>query len=217
MLGITMSTSMRINKLIGVGVLGAAVLACSKEPEHAAPAKEAGAAWAEPKNEAEAKVTPEHAKKILPAVQGDAELRKRMDDTAAAIPKGPSPLISEVSTPPDVAGAPKDAVRTKSGLAYTILTPGTGDASPTATQTVRVHYSGWTPEGRLFDSSVSRHNPISFALTKTSEGWREALSTMKVGERRRVWLSEALAREDGLEQPPGPLVYELELLEIIDG
>src|SRR5439155_17707524 len=57
-------------------------------------------------------------------------------------------------TPPDVAAAPASAKKTKSGIAYKVLKKGTGKQHPTAQNTVEVHYSGWTTDGKMFDSSV---------------------------------------------------------------
>ena len=62
-------------------------------------------------------------------------------------------------TPKDVAAAPKDAVTTESGLASKLLEKGKGETKPKATDLVTVHYSGWTTDGKLFDSSVKRGQP----------------------------------------------------------
>ena len=70
-----------------------------------------------------------------------------------------------VAAPPDVAAPPADAVRTPSGLATKVLTPGTGTRHPRPNSEVRVHYSGWTTDGQMFDSSVARGEPITFSVT----------------------------------------------------
>src|SRR5262245_57636090 len=75
--------------------------------------------------------------------------------------KQPDPI----ATPEDVESAPADAKKTASGLAYKFLKRGKGKTHPTADNTVEVHYSGWTPDGKLFDSSVRRGQPTSFPLT----------------------------------------------------
>ena len=62
-------------------------------------------------------------------------------------------------TPADVKAAPEDAQKTDSGLASKVLSPGKGEKHPAATDTVTVHYSGWTTDGKLFDSSVQRGQP----------------------------------------------------------
>src|SRR5262249_12561205 len=85
--------------------------------------------------------------------------------------KMPDPLPA----PHDVGAAPDDAKRTPSGLAYKILKRGKGKRHPTAESTVEVHYSGWTPDGRLFDSSVQRGQLARFPLNGVIKGWTEGL------------------------------------------
>ena len=84
-------------------------------------------------------------------------------------------------TPADVAAAPDDSVKTESGLASKVLQAGTGDDKPTAADTVTVHYSGWTTDGKMFDSSVERGEPTSFPLGQVIAGWTEGLQLMNVG------------------------------------
>ena len=67
--------------------------------------------------------------------------------------------------PADVKAAPADAKKTASGLAYKVLTQGTGGRHPKATSQVTVHYTGWTTDGKMFDSSVVRGEPATFGLT----------------------------------------------------
>ena len=55
-----------------------------------------------------------------------------------------------------------DAVKTKSGLASRVIKPGTGKAHPGRTDLVTVHYTGWTTDGKMFDSSVARGEPATF-------------------------------------------------------
>src|SRR4051794_10334457 len=76
----------------------------------------------------------------------------------------PSSKPGDLPAPPDVAAAPADAQKTASGLASKVLTPGTGKDHPGPTDKVKVHYTGWTKAGKMFDSSVTRGEPISFAL-----------------------------------------------------
>jgi FKBP-type peptidyl-prolyl cis-trans isomerase len=75
--------------------------------------------------------------------------------------------------PPDVAAPPADAKRTASGLAYKVLQPGKGSKHPAATSSVTVHYSGWTTDGKMFDSSVTRNEPATFPLNRVIAGWTE--------------------------------------------
>jgi FKBP-type peptidyl-prolyl cis-trans isomerase len=127
---------------------------------------------------------------------------------AACDPAGTPP------TPPDVAAPPTDAEVTPSGLASKVLQAGTGTVHPTATSTVTVHYSGWTTDGKLFDSSVRRGEPSTFALNQVIPGWTEGLQLMVFGERRRFWIPEELAYKGARGRPAGMLVFDVELLAI---
>jgi FKBP-type peptidyl-prolyl cis-trans isomerase len=119
-------------------------------------------------------------------------------------------------TPADVAAAPADAEKTASGLAYKVLAKGTGTVHPKATDTVSVHYSGWTTDGKLFDSSVKRNEPASFPLNGVIKGWTEGVQLMVEGEKRRFWIPAGLAYGDnpGGEGPRGLLVFDIELIKI---
>jgi FKBP-type peptidyl-prolyl cis-trans isomerase len=122
-----------------------------------------------------------------------------------------------IPVPDDVAAAPADAKRTPSGLAYKFLKHGKGKAHPKADSNVEVHYSGWTPDGRLFDSSVRRGQPISFSLNGVIKGWTEGVQLMVVGDKARFWIPSALAYGDTPSRPGAPvvpLVFDVELLSI---
>jgi peptidylprolyl isomerase len=113
--------------------------------------------------------------------------------------------------PPDVAAAPPDAKRTSSGLAYKTLREGKGGAHPTADSNVTVHYTGWTTDGKMFDTSVEKGQPISFGLRDVISGWTEGVQLMTVGEKMRFWIPEKLAYK-GERPPRGMLVFDVELL-----
>ena len=125
------------------------------------------------------------------------------------IDTNPSPTVP----PPDVAAPPKDAKRTASGLAYKSLRAGTGQQHPTANSTVTVHYTGWTTDGKMFDTSVDKGQPISFGLGDVIQGWTEGVQLMTVGEKMRFWIPERLAYK-GERPPRGMLVFDVELLAI---
>ena len=119
-------------------------------------------------------------------------------------------------TPKDVAAAPEDAVKTASGLASKVLEQGKGSTKPKATELVTVHYSGWTTDGKLFDSSVKRGQPTSFPLNGVIAGWTEGLQLMVEGEKRRFWIPAKLAygENPGAGYPAGLLVFDVELIKI---
>jgi peptidylprolyl isomerase len=116
--------------------------------------------------------------------------------------------------PKDVAAIPKNAKKTKSGLGSRVLEKGTGKVHPTADSTVTVHYSGWTTDGKLFDSSIVRGAPATFGLKQVIPGWTEGLQLMVVGEKRRLWIPEDLAYGGRPGRPQGMLVFDVELLDI---
>ena len=75
-----------------------------------------------------------------------------------------------------------------------------------------VHYSGWTTDGKLFDSSVTRGKTISFPLKGVIAGWTEGLQLMVAGEKRRFWIPEELAYKGAPGAPQGTLVFDVELI-----
>jgi peptidylprolyl isomerase len=127
---------------------------------------------------------------------------------------------SDTGVPPDVAAPPPDAIRTASGLASKVLQVGVTNVRPSLRSTVRVHYTGWTTDGRKFDSSVDRGEPAEFGLTQVIPGWTEALQLMVVGEKRRFWIPGELAYDkipDTPGMPPNPkgmLVFDIELIAV---
>ncbi len=123
-------------------------------------------------------------------------------------------FAEDIPAPDDVAEPPADAERTESGLASKVLTAGTGDAHPAAADTVTVHYSGWTTDGKMFDSSVARDKTSSFPLNRVIKGWTEGLQLMVTGEKRRFWIPEELAYKGIPNRPQGMLVFDVELFEI---
>jgi FKBP-type peptidyl-prolyl cis-trans isomerase len=129
------------------------------------------------------------------------------------IKKAPEPP----PVPEDVAAPPADAVKTASGLASKVLSPGNGSRHPKATDQVEVHYTGWTTAGELFDSSVIRDEPVVFPLNRVIPGWTEGVQLMVGGEKRRFWIPANLAY--GTNPPPGApagmLVFDVELLDIL--
>ena len=121
--------------------------------------------------------------------------------------------------PDDVAVAPADAETLPSGLAHKLLQTGTGEQHPGSTSTVTVHYTGWLTNGTMFDSSVTRGEPIQFPLDGVIKGWTEGVQHMVVGEKRRFWIPANLGYGDrgaagGLIPPGATLVFDVELLGI---
>jgi FKBP-type peptidyl-prolyl cis-trans isomerase len=118
-------------------------------------------------------------------------------------------------TPKDVKALPAGVKKTASGVGYRVLKPGKGTVHPASSDTVRVHYTGWTTDGRMFDSSVTRGEPTSFPLTGVIKGWTDGIPTMVVGESTRFWIPEDLAYKGAPNNPKGMLVFDVELIEIL--
>ncbi|MCC9654757.1 FKBP-type peptidyl-prolyl cis-trans isomerase [Rhodopirellula halodulae] len=104
------------------------------------------------------------------------------------------------------------------GLQYKVVKEGEG-ASPSAEDTVAVHYTGKLTNGEVFDSSVQRGQPAKFPVNRVIQGWQMALQQMKVGSKWMLYIPPELAYgENGSPPKIGPnevLVFEVELLEIL--
>ncbi len=103
-----------------------------------------------------------------------------------------------------------------SGLQYKIVKKGAGN-KPAAEDTVKVHYSGSLINGTVFDSSIERGKPVSFAVDGVIAGWTEALKLMHEGSKWSLYIPSDLAYGPGGNRNIGPnetLLFEVELLEI---
>jgi FKBP-type peptidyl-prolyl cis-trans isomerase len=134
--------------------------------------------------------------------------------TALAAHQQP-PAAAAIAAPPNVAKPPAEAARTASGLASIVLAPGTGKARPGASDMVTVHYTGWTTDGKMFDSSRTRNAPSTFPVDKVIKGWGEGVQLMVAGEKRRFWIPQEIAYNGMAGRPAGMLVFDIELLEIV--
>ena len=121
---------------------------------------------------------------------------------------------SGIPPPPDVAAPPPGSLKTVSGLSTKVLQAGSGDRRPRSTDRVVVHYTGWTTDGKMFDSSVQRGMPSEFRLDGVIRGWTEGVQMMVKGEKRRFWIPERLAYQGQPGQPAGMLVFDIELIDI---
>jgi FKBP-type peptidyl-prolyl cis-trans isomerase FkpA len=117
----------------------------------------------------------------------------------------------------DAAAKEPGAVVTSSGLVYRALKEGSG-ASPKASDAVKVHYRGTFPDGREFDSSYKRGEPISFPLSGVIPCWTEGVQRMKVGGKAKLTCPPQIAYgargAAGVIPPNATLLFEVELLGI---
>jgi FKBP-type peptidyl-prolyl cis-trans isomerase len=155
----------------------------------------------------------------LPACKGHGAGGSDAATREAAAPAGPVGLPA----PPDVAAPPPDAMKTASGIASIVLTPGTGTDHPSQNDAVKVNYSGWTTDGKMFDSTIAplqpgrKAEPITLSLGRVIPGWTEGLQLMVVGEKRRFWIPEELAYKGRPGAPAGMLVFDIELVDFTPG
>ena len=119
-----------------------------------------------------------------------------------------------VTPPSDVKEPPSDARRTASGLAYKVLREGTGRRNPGPRDKVTLHYSGWTTNGKLFDSSLAKGEPLTLALDEFIKGWSEGVQLMVEGQRSRLWIPQSLAYKGEPGGPRGMLVFDVDLIRI---
>jgi peptidylprolyl isomerase len=166
--------------------------------------------------DASATTAPETKAAATPAPAAASPATAAPAASPAAAPAAPA--NPELAAPPDVAAAPADAQKTASGLASKVLKPGTGTEHPSATSMVKIHYTGWTPDGKMFDSSVQRKKPAMFPVNAVIPGFSEGLQLMTVGEKRRLWIPGPLAYDnsDRPGAPKGMLVFDVEMLQIVE-
>lgn len=122
-------------------------------------------------------------------------------------------ILSPPKAPPDVA-KPRGATFARDGLAWRVLTPGTGRAHPGKSDGVVVRFTGWTKGGALVGSSVPAGEPVSVLVNGDLPGWSEVVRMMVEGETRRVWVPESLAYAGAPDRPAGALVFDIELVKI---
>lgn len=147
--------------------------------------------------------------------------KRRVWIPATLAPKG-SPIVMDVelrditnpaTAPADVAAPPASAQRSKSGLAWIVLKPSSAGSHPRRNGWVTVNYTGWTGDGKMFDTSYISGQSSSFNLEQVIPGWREGLQLMSPGEKRRFWIPEKAAYHGQPGMPAGMLVFDVELLK----
>lgn len=112
-----------------------------------------------------------------------------------------------------------NSILLENGIAYQIIENGIGKTFPNIDSNVTCHYHGTTVANEVFDSSVERGKPATFALSKVIKGWQEVLPLMNVGSKWKVVIPSELAYgEEQLTKQIGPnstLIFEIELIQIL--
>ena len=136
--------------------------------------------------------------------------KKRKEEAEKAIAEGKVFLEAN--------GKREGVTTTKSGLQYEVLTPGKGERSPKATDTVVCHYEGRLVSGKVFDSSYERNQPAEFGLNQVIPGWTEGLQLMNEGAKFRFYIPYLLGYGEqgaGPSIPPySTLVFDVELISV---
>ncbi|MBR9805247.1 FKBP-type peptidyl-prolyl cis-trans isomerase, partial [bacterium] len=138
-------------------------------------------------NDAEIRVSDEEGRQLLMAFKEEqyqkqvAKVKALAEENAAAS----TAFIAEN-------GQKEGVVTLDSGLQYKVVTEGDGK-KPAASDTVTVHYEGRLPDGTVFDSSIQRDQPATFAVTGVIPGWVEALQLMTVGSKWQLFIPSELA------------------------
>ncbi len=229
---------MKIAHLLGVGWTSLVLLACNGQEVNSTPAK------VETEEEkilyALGLAIAQNSLEPFKGQFSDAEIAVVMQGFADAV-KGGEPIVSLQEFGPKInpmlqermqkvqaqaavegeafrekAAQEEGALQTASGLIFKELTAGTG-ASPKATDRVKVHYHGSLIDGTVFDSSVERGEPVTFALDQVVEGWTEGLQMMKVGGKAKLTIPPELAYGPGGRAgipANATLIFEVELLGI---
>lgn len=152
-----------------------------------------------------ATMTPDQANQHI-----QQHLKKASETAGAAAREEGEAFLAQNGKRPEV-------TTTASGLQYEVLTEGSG-ASPSATETVRVHYHGTLTDGTVFDSSVDRGEPIEFPLNRVIAGWTEGVQLMKEGAKYRFYIPYDLAYGPQGSPPTIPpyaaLIFDVELFEV---
>ena len=151
-------------------------------------------------------ITPEQAQTLVQKFfesAGDRQAQKNLEEGNAFLEKNK---------------ARAGVTTTESGLQYEVITAGTGPM-PAAADQVRVNYHGTLIDGKVFDSSVDRGEPVVFGVGQVIPGWTEALQLMPVGSKWKIYLPSNIAYgERGAGGDIGPnaaLIFEVELREIV--
>ncbi len=124
-------------------------------------------------------------------------------------------IFKSPPTPADLTPPTSGTSKMPSGVLVQVLTPGVGSAHPSMNSWVTVQYTGWTADGKLFESTMMSGHPLVVLVGMALPGWQESLQSMVAGQKVRLWVPASLAygeKPQGKHLPAGNLVYDIELI-----
>ena len=145
---------------------------------------------------------------------GVASYRQVMDEIGATEIVGGKIPTALPPAPADVGAPPADAEQFEGGIASKLLGQGSGTYKPRPENTVVIHFSAWTADGRPVRSSISEGKPARFPLARVPAWWQPVLGSMVVGESRRFWIPAATAYPNRDPAVTKDIVYDIELISI---
>ncbi|MEQ1570204.1 MAG: FKBP-type peptidyl-prolyl cis-trans isomerase, partial [Myxococcota bacterium] len=153
----------------------------------------------------------------LAACSGGSDTKDATPTPEATADASKAPAKKEVPPPEDVAAAPSDAEKTASGLAYKVLTPGTGTEKPSPLSRVTLKMTVWTPDGKTVESTETRNRLANFAVRDAPTGFlKEMVPMLTSGQKVRVWAPAELGYNGQGGKPSGPVTAEVELASIVN-
>ncbi len=154
---------------------------------------------------------------------GEEELRAAFTELQTRAEERAAGLVNETREANEkylAENAQREGVTTtESGLQYEVIESAEeGAPRPDADDVVSVHYEGKLVDGTVFDSSMSRGEPVDLPVSGVIPGWVEALQMMRVGDKWKVTIPSDLAYGERSPSPVIPpnsvLVFDMELLGI---
>jgi FKBP-type peptidyl-prolyl cis-trans isomerase len=124
------------------------------------------------------------------------------------------PPRQQIAAPPDVDSPPLDAGVTASGVIHKLIEAGTGEEPVRINDTITLHFTGWTTDGTMFDTTEFDGEPVRYTTSRMLRGLTEGLLEMVEGETRRLWIPQELAFDGQPDQPRGMVVFDVRLVSI---
>jgi FKBP-type peptidyl-prolyl cis-trans isomerase len=126
-------------------------------------------------------------------------------------------ILTAPTPPSDLASPPESATTLPSGLKFRVLEDGSGVNQPKGNDGLLLAWTGWDESGAIFDSTELRGKPTLFPLDKMPAALADCSRTMVEGESRRCWVPTHLSSGMWAGTPKGTLVFDIQLLRIMDG